>query len=137
MMVDLPNLPPAPGDTRTDEERAAVAERFSYDPSRGLVAFNPDGSFDWPRGWSLDRKVRAIDLARRGGDPNEPAAPLGEGDFADKMVEKLREEFGNRADEEIKAMKRTNDAEIKEFLKWEIEQMAMRRDKNHPALYRA
>ena len=123
MMADLPNFPRAPGDTRTDEERAAVAERFSDDPSRGLVAFNPDGSFDWPSGWSLDRKVRAIDLSRRGGDPNEPAAPLGEGDLVDRMVEKLRAEFGNRIDAEIEAMKRKNDAEIEDFIEWKTSKM--------------
>ena len=127
MMVNLLNLPRAPGDTRTDEERAAVAERFSDDPSRGLIAFNPDGSFDWPSSWSFDRKVRAIDFARRGGDPNKPAAPLGEGDLVDRMVEKLHAECGNRIDidAEIETMKRKNDAEIENFLEWKSSRRAM------------
>ena len=112
-----------PGDMRTDEERAAVAERFSGDPYEQSVIEWPDGSVGWPRGWSVDRKLREIDLARRDGDPNECAKPIQPGSFIEKMIDTLRAESDDCIDARVEIEKMRGDVKIEDFRAWKNNKM--------------
>ena len=116
-MVTNP-FPRRPDDRRTDEERAAAAERFSGDPYEQSVIEWPDGSVGWPRGWSVDRKLREIDLARRDGDPNECAKPIQPGSFIERMIDTLRAEGGDDTNAWVEAKKMRGDEKIKKFRAW-------------------
>ena len=135
-MVTNP-FPRRPDDLRTDEERAAAAERFSGDPYEQSVIEWPDGSVGWPRGWSVDRKLREIDLARRDGDPNECAKPIQPGSFIERMIDTLRAEGGDDTNAWVETEKMRGDARIEDFRAWKNKEMAKRWTKPFEAVMSA
>ena len=100
---------------KKDADRLIGKERFYDDPSAGCVAFDPDGSFTWPKSWSLDRKIRQIDLSRRRGDPNNMAEPWEDEYYATLMTRQLVEEHGTVVLDDIQTMAQENDQQVIDF----------------------
>ena len=87
---------------------------YSNDPFlKGLLLdfleLNPDGSFVFPKEFSLNMKMELVDLARRRRDSNIPAGDLA-GNLVARMVAKLKEEYGDKIVRDIELMREKNDA---------------------------
>ena len=96
-------------------------ERFSYDPSKGLYSISiKEGKkeFHLPKDWTLERKILALDLTRRGGDPNEPARNFSEDSDSRDLLEHIQRQHPE-TDVLILAqkVKAKHDQQIEEFLK--------------------
>ena len=80
--------------SRSDEPNRD-SRRFS-DPPVPSAVLKANGKVEWPTGWSLERKLFALDFRRRECTPGRPARSLDANRFLAAMVESLRAEFGDR-----------------------------------------
>ena len=92
--------------------------RFSCDPSIGLYSISPEGEFELPIHWNLARKVLALDLTRRGGDPNQPAKEFSQDSNSQALLEHIQKQHpGEDVFSFAQTIKAKHDQQIEEFLK--------------------